>query len=309
MYDIIGDVHGHAQLLKKLLQELGYAKTPTGYANPDRKAIFVGDFLNRGPQIRKTIRMIRTMVENGNAYAILGNHEINTIIAHLTDKKNKPLVKPPLKNFIPVLKTINEFVNYPDEWAGHLKWLRSLPLFLELEDIRVVHACWSDRAIEYLKNNLPPGKIKKGLFKEIHTHPESELAQNIWLITKGPQFHMPGDLKIINSKGVSSRSFRMRWWENPVGKTFEEISFESKFKLPNYTIPPQIAPSTYPYPEDAPIVFFGHYCRKNGPHIIKPNICCLDSCIVGSKNLLAYRWNGEKKLTPENLNDTQHTNN
>ena len=81
---------------------------------------------------------------------------------------------------------------------------------------------------------------------------------------------MPGDLKIINNKGVSPRSFRMRWWEETTGKTFEEISFESKFTLPQYEIPKQIVIQNNPYPEDAPIVFFGHYCRHNGPHIVKP---------------------------------------
>jgi hypothetical protein len=301
MYDIIGDVHGHAQLLKKLLLELGYTKTPEGYVFPGRTAVFTGDFINRGPSIRKTIRIIRTMIENGNALAILGNHEINTITAHLKDKKKKTLIKPPAKNFISVLKTVNEFVNYPDEWADHLKWLRTLPLFLELEGIRVVHACWSDDAVEYLKNNLPPGKIKRKFFRKLIQEPDSELARNIWLITKGLQFKMPGDLKIINNKGVSPRSFRMRWWDDPAGKTFGEISFESKFQLPGYTIPPQILPAALPYPEDAPIVFFGHYCRKDGPHLIKPNVCCLDTCISGSKTLLAYRWNGEKKLLAENL--------
>jgi hypothetical protein len=86
-----------------------------------------------------------------------------------------------------------------------------------------------------------------------------------------------------------------------MGKTFEEISFESKFHMPGYTIPKEILPESLPYPEEAPIVFFGHYCRGNGPHIIKPNICCLDTCIAGSKRLLAYRWNGERTLKPENL--------
>jgi hypothetical protein len=301
MYDIIGDVHGHAQLLKKLLLKMGYAKTPSGYSLPGRKAVFTGDFINRGPHIRKTIRTIRTMVENGNALAILGNHEINTIIAHLKDNKKKPLVKPPMKNFISVLKTVNEFVNFPDEWADHLKWMRKLPLYLDLNGIRIVHACWSDDAIEFLKTNLSPGKIKKDVFKKLYQEPDSELARNIWLITKGLQFKMPGDLKIMNNKGVSPRAFRMRWWENPAGKTFEEISFESKFQLPAYTVPPEILPFSLPYPENAPIVFFGHYCRINGPHIIKPNICCMDTCITGSKTLLAYRWNGEKKLLPENV--------
>ena len=70
MYDIIGDVHGYAHLLRKMLLELGYRKTLSGYSHPERKAVFVGDFINRGPSIRKTLRTIRTMVENGNAHAI-----------------------------------------------------------------------------------------------------------------------------------------------------------------------------------------------------------------------------------------------
>ena len=301
MYDIIGDVHGYAQLLRKLLLELGYEKTPEGFAHPTRKAIFVGDFINRGPQIRKTIRTIRKMVENGNALAVLGNHEIYTIITHTEDKKSNPLIKPPLKNFMSVLKSVNEFANYPDEWQDHLKWLRTLPLFIEQDGIRIVHACWSEDAIKFIKQNLPPGKIKKEVFRKIYKYPGSELAKNIWLLTKGIQFKMPGDLKIINNKGVSPRSFRIRWWEDLMGKTFEEISFESKFHLPEYTIPQEILPESLPYPEDAPIVFFGHYCRGNGPHIVKPNICCLDTCIAGSKMLLAYRWHGESTLKPENL--------
>ena len=71
MYDIIGDVHGYASILKKLLLQLGYKKTESGYSHPSRKAIFVGDFVNRGPEIRKTVRIIRKMVENGNAHAII----------------------------------------------------------------------------------------------------------------------------------------------------------------------------------------------------------------------------------------------
>jgi hypothetical protein len=168
------------------------------------------------------------------------------------------------------LKTINEFLAFPDEWNDHIKWLRSLPLFLELDGMRVVHACWSDEAVEFIKQNIPPGKIKKQVFKTLRKSPRSPMAQNIWLLTKGIQFKLPGDLKIINNKGISPRSFRMRWWETPKGKTFEELSFENKFQLPEYTVPPEILPEGLPYPENSPIVFFGHYCRNNGPHMIKP---------------------------------------
>lgn len=300
-YDIIGDVHGHATLLKKMLLQLGYQKTENGYVNPDRKAIFVGDFINRGPEIRKTVRIVRTMVENQNAFAILGNHEINAIIYHLRYKKGDPLVKAPRRNFMPLFKTINEFINHAEEWADHLKWFRTLPLFIDLKEIRIVHACWSEPAVSYLKDNLPEGKMKKSVFRGMYRNPKSDLSQSVWTLTKGIDFKLPGDLRIVNNKGVSPRSFRMCWWEEPHGKTFEEMSFESKFVLPSYSIPGQIVPQSCIYPEDAPIVFFGHYCRFNGPHIIKSNICCVDSCVAGNKVLTAYRWNGEKVLDKQNL--------
>lgn len=296
MYDIIGDVHGHAALLKMILLELGYKKTDSGYAHPERKAIFVGDFINRGPQIKKTVRMIRTMVENQHAHAILGNHEMNSIISYIKYKMDVFT-----RNDVYELKTLNEYRDNQAEWADTIKWLRTLPLFIDLKDIRIVHACWSDKAVDYLRENLTPGKIKKEVIRALFKNQEDLMPQNIWLLIKGLNFKMPGDMKVKNNKGVSPRTFRMRWWEEPTGKTFEEISFESKYQFPHYTIPPQIAPDFQPYPEDAPIVFFGHYCRSNGPYIIRPNLCCLDSCINGSKSLLAYRWNGEKQLSEANL--------
>ncbi len=301
MYDIIGDVHGHAPLLKKLLTELGYIKTETGYIHPERKAIFVGDFINRGPQIRKTIRIIRAMVENGNAFAILGNHEINAINYYLKFKKEDPQVKSPRKYFMALFKTLNDFTKNAEELTGHLKWLRTLPLFLEFENIRVVHACWSQESIDYIKKELPEGKVKKSIYRDVMKNPGSEISKHISILTRGIDFIMPGDMRIVNNKGVSPRTFRLRWWEQPLGKTFEEMSFESKFVLPSYTIPQQILPKTFVYSEDSPIVFFGHYCRFKGPYIVSPNICCVDSCVNGSKKLLAYKWNGEKTLKPENL--------
>ncbi len=300
MYDIIGDVHGHATLLKKLLLKLGYKKSREGYAHAERKAIFAGDFINRGPEIKKTIRIIRSMTEGGNALAILGNHEINAIIYNLRFKKI-PLIKNPNKNFLAIFKTIRQFSGSEEEFLGHLKWMRTLPLFLDMGDFRVVHACWHQPAIDYVKGNIPEGKIPKDVFRDIYKNPKSEMGQSIWTLTKGVDFQLPGDLKIINNKGVAPRSFRMRWWEKPEGKTFEEMSFESKYSLPHYTIPGQLIAGNYVYPEDAPIVFFGHYSRENGPFVVKPNICCLDSCVYNNDKLIGYRWGGEKMLNNDNL--------
>lgn len=305
MYDIIGDVHGYATLLKKLLLQMGYSKTESGYLHPLRKAVFVGDFVNRGPEIRKTVRIIRKMVENGNAMAIIGNHEINAITYYLKDKDGLPLIKSPGKNFLALYKTINQFAEYQEEWKSHRKWMSELPLYLDLGEIRIVHACWSESAIELIKIAESEGKSRNSIFRKMYKKPKSPVSKSVLKLTKGIDYKMPGDLKIINNKGVSPQSFRMRWWEDPAGKTFEEMSFDSKFVLPQYEIPKQIAPQNTPYPEDAPIVFFGHYCRHEGPFIIKPNLCCVDSCVAGTRTLTAYRWNGEKVLDLNNLVQVQ----
>ena len=301
MYDIIGDVHGYASLLKKLLVELGYKKTENGFSHPSRKAVFVGDFINRGPEIRKTVRIIRKMVENGNALAILGNHEIYAIIYSLKEKNGSPLIKSPGKNFLSFYKTINQFSGVEDEWKSHLKWMAELPLYIDLGSIRVVHACWSEKAINVINRAKNEGLSNKKIFRKVYKKTKSDLSKSVMILTKGIDFEIPHDLKIMNNKGVSPRTFRMRWWENPLGKTFEELSFESKYQLPHYEVPKQILPNIESYPEKAPIVFFGHYCRHAGPYIIKPNVCCVDSCVAGTKTLSAYQWHGENELNYNNL--------
>jgi hypothetical protein len=301
MYDIIGDVHGQATLLKKLLLKLGYQKGETGYFHSERKAVFVGDFINRGDEIRKTIKLIRKMVRNGNAFAILGNHEINAILFDMKDVDGKPLIKQPRKSYLSLFKTINEYVDRTEQWEKHIRWIRSLPLFIEFDNIRFVHACWSDLAVEQLKIKLAEESNTKNIYREYYKSPKSELSKSISILTKGIDLKMPGDLKIVNNKGVIPLSFRLSWWKKPEGKTFREMSFESKFKLPAYTIPPEILPETFFYSENESPVFFGHYCRGRGPHIIKSNICCVDSCVSRTKVLTAYSWSGEKVLVKENL--------
>lgn len=302
MYDIIGDVHGHAKLLKKLLSKLGYSERGNSFFHRERKAVFVGDFINRGSQIRETISIIRDMVENDNALAILGNHEVNAIIYYLKDEKGNRLVPRLNKSNLSLIKTIQQFNSSPNEWKSHRKWLRTLPFFLDLDSIRVVHACWMDENINKIKEKLGGvERIKKSVFRDIFTDPECELGKCITESTKGISLKLPNDLKLRDNYGVLKQQFRMKWWKEPVGKTFRSLSFENRSKLPKYTVPPEIIPKFTPYPDDAPIVFFGHYCKAMGPHIIRDNVCCVDSCVTGTKSLTAYFWQGEEKLKSKNL--------
>jgi len=300
MYDIIGDVHGYADQLKSLLAKLDYQLIDGCYAHPTRKAVFVGDFINRGPKIRETIILIRKMVEAGTAFAILGNHEMYAVLYYLRDTEGKYYKKRIPKYQLQINQTLDEFVLYKEEFKSHLKWMRTLPMFLDFGAIRIVHACWQKNNIKELRNALNEPKISKTVLREIALN-ETHFAQCFWETCKGIDFQMPKNLLIFDDDGRPHRSFRMKWWDNPEGKTFKEVSIESRFELPAYTIPPEIVKFRNPYPENDPIVFFGHYSLVEGFGILKDNVCCVDSGVSRTGKLLAYRWSGELKLIESNF--------
>jgi len=300
MYDIIGDVHGHADELRNLLKNMGYVLKDDCYTHPKRKAVFVGDFINRGPKIRETIILIRKMVEKGSAFAILGNHEMYAVLYYLRDIEGKYYKKRIPKYQLLINQTLEEFLPFQEEFKNHLKWLRTLPMFLDFGAIRVVHACWDDKNIKLLRENITEPKITKTILREIALN-STKFSKSFWETCKGVDFQMPRDLLIFDEEGRPHRSFRMKWWDNPEGKTFKEVSMESRFELPSYTIPRELVKTRSPYPANAPIVFFGHYSLVDGFGIIRDNVCCVDSGVSRTGRLLAYRWKGEVKLNESNL--------
>jgi len=67
MYDFIGDIHGYADRLEALLKKMGYSMKNGVYAHPERKVLFVGDYIDRWAQIKETLQIVRSMVDRGNA--------------------------------------------------------------------------------------------------------------------------------------------------------------------------------------------------------------------------------------------------
>jgi protein phosphatase len=80
-FDIVGDVHGCFDELEQLLAELGYERGAEGaYAHPEgRRAIFVGDLVDRGPRIVDSVRLVKTMVDAGTALCVPGNHDMKLV--------------------------------------------------------------------------------------------------------------------------------------------------------------------------------------------------------------------------------------
>src|SRR5579862_3568063 len=77
-FDIIGDIHGCCDELEALLSRLGYAPGAEGAWRHEagRKAVFVGDLVDRGPRIADTLRLVIGMTKAGSAFCVPGNHDI-----------------------------------------------------------------------------------------------------------------------------------------------------------------------------------------------------------------------------------------
>ncbi len=83
-FDLIGDVHGCFDELVELLELLGY-RVEAGEAGfhveapQGRKAIFLGDIVDRGPKIPEVLRLVMSMVEGGVAHCVPGNHDMKLV--------------------------------------------------------------------------------------------------------------------------------------------------------------------------------------------------------------------------------------
>jgi diadenosine tetraphosphatase ApaH/serine/threonine PP2A family protein phosphatase len=78
-FDVIGDVHGCHAELTELLRELGYAVAPDGFsADPPegRRAVFVGDYGDGGPDTPAVLKLVMSMAASGTAICLPGNHDV-----------------------------------------------------------------------------------------------------------------------------------------------------------------------------------------------------------------------------------------
>ena len=72
-YDIIGDVHGCLDALRRLCDALGYDQA---FRHPqDRRLVFLGDLADRGPDSPGVLRLVGRLVSRGRARLTLGNHD------------------------------------------------------------------------------------------------------------------------------------------------------------------------------------------------------------------------------------------
>jgi hypothetical protein len=147
--DIVGDVHGELDALLALLGHLGY--DPRGRHPDGRSLVFVGDLCDRGQDSPAVIALVRDLVDAGRAVATLGNHELNLLRGDRKDGNDWFWSEDNPRD-----RKYEPRAHLPAERRDDvLAFLRRLPLALEREDLRVVHAAWDSASIALLRGADP----------------------------------------------------------------------------------------------------------------------------------------------------------
>jgi len=314
-YDIVGDTHGHHEKLEALLFKLGYRKTAGVWRHPERQAIFVGDFIDRGPSQVQTVNTVRRMVEAGVALAVMGNHDLNAIAWHIPNPGHPGEFLRPHhsakwgeKNRRQHAAFLAEVEDKPALHAEIIDWFLSLPLWLDLPELQVVHACWHGPFMAWLSPQLHEGRcLTRDLMVPATDEPANEADKDnatptvfkaIEALTKGIEVPLPAGQDFLDKDGIRRKRLRLRWWDEG-GTTYRSAAMLSpaeRATLPDLPIPEHARVETVVKP-----TFFGHYWLTGAPTLQSNRAVCVDYSAGNGGALVAYRFDGESDLSPEHF--------
>ncbi|WP_417534496.1 metallophosphoesterase [Marinobacterium stanieri] len=301
-YDLIGDIHGCALSLRMLLARMGYRQINGVYQHPQRKVVFIGDIIDRGPHIREALHIVRDMVEAGHAEIVMGNHEYN-YLCYMTPDPEKPGEY--LRQHTPrhkriLQQTLEQLSPYGDEQQEYMEWFLQLPLFIEFENFRVVHACWHNELIETFKHKMGGNRIDRG-FLERSAKEGSFEWEVMDRLLRGTHLRLPNDEVMVSKDGFRRHFFRTKFWM-PDPQYLVDVVFQPDplpAHLARLPINNAQREDLLYYGDTEKLLFIGHYWREGTPSPITDNITCLDYSAVKFGKLVAYRLDDETVMQPD----------
>lgn len=294
-YDLIGDIHGQAVELEALLEKLGYRRAGDSYRHEDRKVIFVGDFVDRGPHQRRVVDLVRAMTDSGDALAVMGNHEYNAIAYYTPRDGGGFLRERSRKNTNQHQAFLDEYGGEAGAWADAIEWFKTLPLWLDLDGIRVIHACWEKASIEKILDSRNGSNLLSDELLHASGDPSKWEYQAIDTLLKGKEVRLPNGSHFYDKDENKRHDIRVRWWDN--AETYREAYMGPEHARTHIPDDPIEGDHMIEYDHAEKPVFLGHYWLEGNPEPLATNIACLDYSVAkpGGK-LVAYRWDGEDKL-------------
>lgn len=298
MYDLIGDIHGYATELKALLTKMDYRECNGVWQHPERKVIFLGDFVDRGPFQVETVSIAQKMVESGQALAVMGNHEYNAVAWATEDPENLGEYLRPHTE-----KNRNQHQVFLDQVGegselhqSTIEWFKTLPVYLDLPELRVVHACWHPEHLKKVGQYTDEHGCLRPAAWVASSRKGSEPYETIETLLKGLEITLPEGHFFHDKEKNKRTEIRTKWWEtgNITYRDLAMVPGSEIEKIPHDPVGEHILPG---YDGEKP-VFVGHYWLRGEPAPLSDHIACLDYSVAGQRGgkLCAYRFDGEQRL-------------
>ncbi len=240
--DIIADIHGEYVALLSLLKDLGYHDS--GEHPEDRRLVFLGDLVDRGPNSPAVVRLVDGLISEGLAQCVLGNHELNLLKG---EKKQGSawFYGKSTEDMDGSGRGVPQTPADQPTCERALRLFRQLPLALERDDLRVVHACWSDAAVEQARRETDAvsflAREEARIENELRTLEQyrndpigKKLARQngnpVKVLTSGPERRVA---EPFFAGGKWRHEGRLPWWETYTDPAFCVFGHYWRLRLPN----------------------------------------------------------------------------
>lgn len=308
--DIIGDIHGCADKLIGLLEQLGYVDNGQYFAPPpNHRALFIGDLIDRGSQQVATLEIVFAMLDAGVADAVMGNHEYNALAFATLDPENadKYLRTHTDTHIIQHEAFLAELPFGSDSHHYWLERLYEIPLWLETNYACFVHACWDVDSMAVLKPLLTDNNslTVEALLKTARQHtPAFDALERV---LKGVETPLPNGLVMVDKEGTQRSRVRVRWWLDELNeKTIHDIARAPKSGLSQIPKDALAENIDFALKTHKP-VFVGHYWLTGEPEPLSSQVICTDySAAVDSGYLTCYQLDIEQPLPLSASNFVQY---
>ena len=165
--------------------------------------------------------------------------------------------------------------------------MKTLPLFIEFDEFRVVHACWNAAAMDAANRYLDSARLV-GQAVEQSADPANPLYKALEVLAKGPEIKLRDGKTFRDKDGYDRPEIRAAWWKTNAN-TWRDIAIcvpDPEKQLPAEVLPASARSIVYPGNEKP--VFFGHYWLEGDIVLQAHNALCLDYSAGKEGPLISY---------------------
>jgi len=175
-----------------------------------------------------------------------------------------------------------------------------MPLFLEFERFRAVHACWHGPLIEQFRQQYGGNRIDREFIYRSAIEDSFEWVLMDRLL-RGTHLRLPNDEVMVSKDGFRRRFFRTKFWTTDPQYLIDVVFQPDPLPehLARLPLNDEQRKDLIHYGPEEKLLFIGHYWRQGKPAPVTSNIACIDYSAVKFGKLVAYRLDDETRILPE----------